>query len=243
MLPSMGIDVRARDKAGNTCLYLYFKNKLYQYDSTDRHNLVALVQAGADVRAVNDAGQTPPMVAYTYSDDWEASSSFRGGGVWDVVLWRCGYDLAEFRRDFPERPDTALYTHQDGQALGQSDVGETDETELGGETNMEYEGGSLRGLQLLDAEGPDMEGEESSSEGAEALHGLTTLGMWSQVRQRQWMASDARFWETRAVLERIINVTFSTAPLENCSSKYLRTCKPRYDFRIFLHRLSASATA
>src|SRR5438034_11091933 len=118
MLPSMGIDVLARDKAGKTCLYLYFKNELYRYDSTDRDNLVDLAQAGADVRAVNDAGQTPPMVAYTYSDDWEASSSFRGGGVWDVVLWRCGYDLAEFRRDFPERPDTALYTHQDGQALG-----------------------------------------------------------------------------------------------------------------------------
>lgn len=67
-------------------------------------SFIFLIKKGISVHAVDDEGQTVSMVANSINPSkWYPSKwygSYRGD-LWDAALAACGYDLKEFRKDYP----------------------------------------------------------------------------------------------------------------------------------------------
>lgn len=108
-------DVAAKDNYGNTCLHNVIISgragrvisREYPtvpvsdaYSTEMKNSLVLLIQAGADIYAENNYGNSMSDIAYTTKFMDTPRSA---GWVWEEALSACGYDATWFREDFRRR--------------------------------------------------------------------------------------------------------------------------------------------
>lgn len=114
-----GADVTARDAYGNTGLHNVLRSAQWRsggsiskhkassatsvacrYSTAVKKSLVHLIQAGADVCARTNIGNSVSDIAY--NTDFRNSPPYFGD-VWEEALSVCGYDATWFREDFCRR--------------------------------------------------------------------------------------------------------------------------------------------
>ncbi|MCJ1396513.1 hypothetical protein MMC18_009404 [Xylographa bjoerkii] len=103
-LLSRGVDPNIRTRKGNSCLH---EVVTYNYDQINSVKImVLLINAGADIHAINNRGMSVTEMAYTYNCGDERSQDSIGlrGANWDEALTECGYDVALFHKKFPKTP-------------------------------------------------------------------------------------------------------------------------------------------
>lgn len=99
-LLNRGADVHARDKNGKSCLHLIDIGGVHQ---TEKREIISfLIDSGADIfaRDFDDVSVSEAR----YSPDSRSSMGSTGssnGDIWDNVLARRGYNIAEFRKGWP----------------------------------------------------------------------------------------------------------------------------------------------
>ena len=124
-----GADFHARDRDGNTCLHLYFQDRLSPSTSNDRHCFLTLIRSGADVSAKNNLGRT-------VAEAVEHTRNLFGGGqsrsyvadLWNTTLSHCGFDSADLRVSFRQDSQfSRLYTPFHYEALVRGDSWDVDD--------------------------------------------------------------------------------------------------------------------
>lgn len=99
-LLNRGADVHARDKNGKSCLHLIYASAVHK---TGKREIISfLIDSGADIfaRDFNDESVSEAR----YSKDGQSllgSPGSSDGDIWDNVLARQGYNIAEFRKGWP----------------------------------------------------------------------------------------------------------------------------------------------
>lgn len=101
-------DPDSRTKRRFTCLHCLVLEAHSPSTNDELESLVYLIQNGVDVRAVDCEGRSVSIVAYklNYIEPELGLDHFGGyrGDLWDAALATCGYDLLEFRKDYPRTP-------------------------------------------------------------------------------------------------------------------------------------------
>lgn len=184
-LPNLGSDVQACDYSGNSCLHLYIANSIASGSSEEREALVLLVNAGADVYAVNGDGESVSDVAYTYDYNYNDSGwelgSYRGD-LWDLVLFFCGLNPTQFRKGFPREPlYTRNYTRRHYQLLMEPEPWDECEFEDSEEDEKEY----------FSEEGSDEEDQRDEREESELRSELEQEGGQDMTESTIWILDPA----------------------------------------------------
>ena len=97
-----GADPNHRSSNGQTVLHIILGSQASGMSPGDYHEaLILLLKRGANPTAVDNDGKSVSFYAY-HSRVWGGS---RAGDAWDSALVRCGYDLWDFRRGYPRRPN------------------------------------------------------------------------------------------------------------------------------------------
>ena len=96
--------MHARDKSGWTCLHILTQG-IRVCNQREISSLLYLINSGADVLAVDNAGKSVSDYAYSRNDN-DKSCDLDGyrGDLWDLALARCGYDIYEMREKHPHAP-------------------------------------------------------------------------------------------------------------------------------------------
>lgn len=136
----LGMDINAENMEGETCLSVFsemlcaYLDPLYPLLAVDtitkdRDALVFLLQAGADPHRIASPGESPLKIFqeafqchcsalnFSKGDEDQPLGGYRGD-VWDAALFRCGYNMQEFRDGYQRRPNyTSWYTREAFEAL------------------------------------------------------------------------------------------------------------------------------
>jgi hypothetical protein len=95
------------DRLGFTALHCLVETAHFPSTRDEIDSLIYLIQQGCSIRAVCERGRSVSRVAYSANHTernngyWSAGIGGYSGDLWDAALAICGYDLQEFRRDFP----------------------------------------------------------------------------------------------------------------------------------------------
>jgi hypothetical protein len=95
---------------GFTPLHGLIHDARFPHTNDELESLVYLINRGASVFTVDSNRRSVSATAYTKTIyDKKRNASFRHiggyrGDLWDATLAICGYDLLEFRKDYPRSP-------------------------------------------------------------------------------------------------------------------------------------------
>lgn len=117
LLLTRGADLHARDNLGRTCLHISILNAPFR-EKREFLSLVYLINSGADVFAVDNAGESVSDYAYspTLDDKCFGLGGYRGD-LWDAALVRCGYGIYGMREKYPRTPKYRAYSRSDFEML------------------------------------------------------------------------------------------------------------------------------
>lgn len=84
-----------RDHYGNTCLHLVILNGRHPSQREFKETLMLLVQAGADIHAVDGYDRSVSELAF-HAQRWD---------LWEAVLRDCGVDISQISVELREKGD------------------------------------------------------------------------------------------------------------------------------------------
>ncbi len=97
-----GADPNHRSSYGQTVLHIILGSGFSVMSPEDYHEtVILLLERRANPTAVDVDGKSLSYYAY-HNRTWPGSMA---GDIWDSALVRCGYDLWDFRRGYPRRPN------------------------------------------------------------------------------------------------------------------------------------------
>ena len=106
-----GADPNHRSSNGQTVLHIILGSQASGMSLGDYHEaLILLLKRGANPTAVDNDGKSVSFYAYQ-NRVWGGSIV---GDIWDSALVRCGYDLGDFRRGYPRRPNHTIWYRREG---------------------------------------------------------------------------------------------------------------------------------
>ena len=111
-----GADPNHRSSYGQTVLHIIVGSGFSVMSPEDYHEtVILLLERRANPTAVDVDGKSVSYYAY-HNRTWPGSMA---GDIWDSALVRCGYDLWDFRRGYPRRPNhTEVYGERTSRASG-----------------------------------------------------------------------------------------------------------------------------
>ena len=161
-----GADVTTKDDDGNTCLHNVLQSShLSGHDNRDelKNLLVLLIQAGADVYATTNDGESVSDMAYTFILDFFEPICL--GHVWEEALLTCGYDATWFREDFCRRKHAVVGDECPCRKLGgRYTCGETSPTDITDEDCNIEKRCSKWDEPITESKDQDSESDEQNSE-------------------------------------------------------------------------------
>ena len=125
LLLKKGCSVNDTNFIRSTCLHMFFGGVVPSLTERNwRDSLIYLIRQGADPRALDAEGRSVSHIAYSktcrniYNDNNGRATGSYEGDLFDVVIQSCGYDIYEFRKEYPRRAKYGTrYSRQDFESL------------------------------------------------------------------------------------------------------------------------------